>query len=392
MESKILALALYANYYHKLKSLELEEYLTPHAKVLLDCVSVFFQRDPEASFADKGLLKDYIKAHYKNHYDLLADILDNLEAVESKPNLFENVKDFKLEGIADRLSNAILDKDKEKIAYYTAKYEEIGRQAEDDIKESRMSFMEILEETEDEYSLKIYPKSLNTKVGGINRGSHVIVFARPEVGKTAWIITQMVETAKNGHRVLYLGNEDPIKQIIKRTAACLLKRSVEQLRKINKSKVDKALDKKGFRNIRFRQITPGIPSDIIKYVNKYKPDLLIVDQILNLRMGGDGKTQNLDKAVSFLRPLGLKNDMAVISVTQAGESAHDALLLNDTDIHYSNTDVSGQADLLLGIGANDSYKESNQRCLNVIKNKNNGWHGQVTCKIIPEISYYKDIA
>src|SRR5690606_32666023 len=57
--------------------------------------------------------------------------------------------------------------------------------------------------------LKVYPESLNNKLdGGAAGGDHIVVFARPEAGKSAWVINAMGGFARQGAPGLYIGNED----------------------------------------------------------------------------------------------------------------------------------------------------------------------------------------
>jgi len=62
--------------------------------------------------------------------------------------------------------------------------------------------------------IHISPTSLNDRLdGGVKPGHHIVLFARPEIGKTMMVIEMMAGFARQGLRTLYIGNEDPLDDI-----------------------------------------------------------------------------------------------------------------------------------------------------------------------------------
>jgi hypothetical protein len=70
-----------------------------------------------------------------------------------------------------------------------------------------------------------------------------------------------------------------------------------------------------------------------------------------------------------MRKLIKKYDLVGVSVTQAADSATNKLVLERGDVYMSNTSLPGDADVLLGIGANDEYKGMSRRMMSLSKNK-----------------------
>ena len=73
-----------------------------------------------------------------------------------------------------------------------------------------------------------------------------------------------------------------------------------------------------------------------------------------------------------------------MSVTQAGESAQNKLVLSMGDVEWSNTGIPGAADLMIGIGLDDEYLSTDKRMLSIPKNKVNGRHGAFPTWINPK--------
>src|SRR5690606_34278645 len=122
-----------------------------------------------------------------------------------------------------------------------------------------------------------------------------------------------------------------------------------------------------------------------------KPDVILVDQLRNLKSKEDSRVNQLDEVARGLRDIGKAKKIVVVDVTQAGESAEGKSVLTMTDIDSSKTGVPAAADLLIGVGANKEQEASGFRVLSLCKNKINGYHGALTVKVNPFISRYTDV-
>ena len=125
----------------------------------------------------------------------------------------------------------------------------------------------------------------------------------------------------------------------------------------------------GIKNIRVQPLCPGTPGEIKYFVKSEKPDFIVVNQIRNLHVRAGTRTEQLERAATEMRNIGKKYGVLAISVTQAGDSATDKLILDQGDIDGSNTGIPSQGDVILGVGVNAQYEKTDMRHLSTCKNK-----------------------
>lgn len=229
--------------------------------------------------------------------------------------------------------------------------------------------------------IRLWPGSLNQKLdGGLLRGHHVVIFARPEMGKTMFVINATAGFLAQELRVLYVGNEDPIRDVALRMV-CRLTRLTKYEVLANTEAAQNAALEKGYGNLILAPLAPGTPHEIEKLVDEYKPDVLIIDQLRNLRMKEDNRAVQLEKAATAARNIGKRHNLLVISVTQAGDSAGGKAVLEMGDVDSSNTGIPAQADLMVGIGASQEDIDLHRRVISLPKNKRSGRHDYFPVKV-----------
>lgn len=257
-----------------------------------------------------------------------------------------------------------------------------------------------LEAPTDEYSrgdlLPVFPDKLNDILeGGAERGSHLIVFARVEVGKTLFAINNVGQWLRRGLRVMYAGNEEPTRMIEMRIKSNLCQATVGQMEqcpiKARRMAVERGLD--NLMMVNLSNHGGGTPDLIDRYLTQYKPDCLVLDQLRNLHSGRRSGTraQSLDAAAVGVRQALATNNVLGISIAQAnaGEHGKAKVWLEDDDVDESRTGIPAQADVLIGIGADSAMKAHNTRAFNLCKNKLTGRHEQFTCRVDPPRSTMK---
>jgi KaiC/GvpD/RAD55 family RecA-like ATPase len=238
--------------------------------------------------------------------------------------------------------------------------------------------------------VKIGPKALTDHLGGgLLPGHNVVLFARPEAGKTALALTIAVSAAKQQRRVLYVINEDPVQDLAVRAMTNILECTADRIREDTAGAVRASL-KRGLGNLILRETSPGSVREIEAMVRQHSPAVLIVDQMRNLRIAKtDNYTQGLDHIAQGIRAIGKRYGIITISTTQAGDSARNKAVLDDGDIDSSNTGIPGAADVLLGMGVTDTLRSAGQRIISVCKNKASGQHGHFTVQIVETSSKIK---
>jgi hypothetical protein len=314
----------------------------------------------------------------------LAASIDEIAALPASPdNVREAIREVRRERLGTRLAVALsARKPREEVDALISEWQETFAPVED---EKELTYEEALKSRNDTAArMVVYPLRLNKELGGgVLPGHHIILFARPEQGKTAAAITMAVGFAKKGHKVLYLGNEDP--------AADLMVRAITAITKKPRTEVDsatlQAALKGGLGNIRFVDIAPGSLSEIEGLVRKHAPAVLIVDQLRNIHAGKtENLTQRLDAVAQGIRAIGKRYSLVPISITQAGDSARDREILDDGDIDSSNTGIPAAADVLIGLGSSPAMRDAGSRMMTICKNKISGTHNHFTVRIDSPLS------
>jgi len=301
----------------------------------------------------------------------------------SPDNVREAIREVRRERLGTRLAVALsARKPREEVDSLIAAWQETFAPVEE---EKELTYEDVLKRSVDPSTrLTVYPLRLNKELkGGMLPGRHMIVFARSELGKTACAITMAVGFAKKGHRVLYLTNEDQAADLMIRAIMAFTKTPQEQ---ITSETLAEAL-RKGLGNIRVVDICPGTVAEIESLVRKYRPAVLITDQIRNVLHGKvENTTQRLDAVAQGIRAIGKRYGLVPVSLTQAGDSARDKAILDDGDIDSSNTGIPGAACVLLGVGATQEMRKDGTLMFTLCKNKIGGTHNSFTVRLDPLLS------
>lgn len=321
-------------------------------------------------------------------------INDAVAAHASVANVRDVVLSAKRQAAADKLSVALASgehggKTQELMeAYMVLQNTECLTQSEDDVL-TKVDLVALLTAEYDPSNvIKLYPESLNRRLdAGAKKGHHVVVFARPNAGKTAFTVNLGAGVARQGKRVMHLINEDRAQDVYLRYVSNLSGLDKHSVRD-NPHEADRKAREHGLDNVIVINIKPGTPDQIRHFIKRYQPDVVIVDQLRNLQVKADSRVNQLEAAATSVRNIGKEMNVLMVSVTQAGDSARDKLILDDGDIDFSNTGIPAQADLLIGIGVSPDAEADGTRVLNLIKNKIGAIEEHFPVKIIKALSRY----
>lgn len=371
---------------------------SPEFRILMDKIASYYDNDADAKSVDRGLMEELIDASVPNnkHKERFKTILNEALASDvSVPNINALILMAKRHEVGDKLAQTLINRDDpaELLEQYNKLMSDEAAPDEEESSISGNNIMSIITKRQDiEGGVKLRPKSLQDAIGGrgLAPGSKVTIFGRPEISKSAFCITNTAGWLIDGKRVLYLINEDPAENIIFRILCCITGLTEDEVY-ANPERANEIALRRGFANLVVHDLHPGSLPEIAALVDKHKPDVILVDQLRNLRSKEDSRVNQLDEVARGLRDIGKAKKIVVVDVTQAGESAEGKSVLTMTDIDSSKTGVPAAADLLIGIGANKEQEASGYRCLSLCKNKVNGFHGVVTVKVNPFISRYTDV-
>lgn len=261
----------------------------------------------------------------------------------------------------------------------------------DDLSECTMSFQEAIEYRAHDTGLRWPLKILNDCIGGYQPASLGLVIARPDTGKTSFVLNSIAFLAHQlrgtDHQMLYCNNEEHIIGIKARFGVSLLGCNslwAEQ----NPKEFDKQVSKKNGNCVRFHG---GVRSTraVEMLIKRYKPIVVVADQIAKIRIPGATKEgpAGLSEQYNWFRDKGQVNNFMTIAVAQAGTSAGQWITMDD--INASKTDVPGELDWGIGIGMVHDPGMEHVRFVNVYKNKY-GRKGRAQVKFDPDTCRYKD--
>ena len=368
--------------------------LSEQGWVIWEGICSYYDSDGGARRCDSGILGDLVARTIPadKHKELFKNLVNNLSDLEvSAPNVVGDLLATKRDVLGKQLSAAIHNADELQVRQLYDKFGELldAEDIDDDKEEARvgMSVKDLVTGGFDKRNLvQIAPSSLNERLdGGVKPGHHIVLFARPEMGKTMMTIEMMAGFARQGLDTLYCGNEDPLDDITMRVVNRLSGMPKQQVMD-DPELADKLAREAGYEHIILQALAPGTPREITALIEKYKPQVLVLDQLRNLNMHQDNYVLALENAAKQARQWAKRYSCVVVSVTQAGDSAANKAVLDLGDVDYSNTGIPAQADLMVGIGANQQHKDSGEVVLSLPKNKISGTHEFFACSVEPEVS------
>lgn len=365
--------------------------------ILYDFIAGYYERDQRAQSVDLDVLRELISVEIVNdkHKERFLKFLNESAAMEASQ---ENVKDvvlgLKRSELGLMLATAISNGDEhdtlleeyQQLLKYTSLDELLEKGVE--IFDSH-DVDDLINHIQDRSGLMtVYPKSLNDRLdGGVGGSDSMIIIARPEMGKTACILTMACGFAKQGKRGIIFNNEERIDRLRKRALSCCTGMTRAEMA-LDPERAKKLAEENGYHNIIFISLSPGTLRQIEAFVERYEPEWIIVDQLRNLIVKSENRTTQLEAAAIGIRNVGKRYNIFTAAVTQAGDSAEGQAVLSMGDVDSSNTGIPGACDVLLGIGATDEQKKSSLRVLSLSKNKLGGVHDDWPVRFNPYISKY----
>lgn len=357
------------------------------SKLLVEQIVQFYDNDPKATKVDIDVLVGYFHRNYEKHGSIFEGFIRGLEEVSS-PNVVKEYMDFKRQQISMKLGHACLSNQQTEIEKLIEEYQLIGQKEEEENENiwEAPNIASILEEVSVENTVRLVPKSLNDAIGGgAPRGSHIIVFARPEVGKSMVSINLAAGCLNDQERVLYVGNEDPAPQMIARLFSRISGMPKSEMHK-NPQQAQELAIARGWNGLVFAGLSPGTIPEVEALIKKHKPTIMVLDQLTNLQCKVDGEVAKYLFLAQRVRALTKKYNLVTISVCQAGDSATNKLVLEQGDVFFSNTAIPAQADIMIGVGANEAFMKSGRRMFSLPKNKANGNHEPFPVAVDPTLS------
>ena len=212
---------------------------------------------------------------------------------------------------------------------------------------------ELLNQLQDTTKWKFNINVLKENVGGIGPGNFMIVFARPETGKTAFWVSLVANEngfAQQGAKIHAFINEEPAVRTQMRAINCWTGYTKQEI--IDNLKESHELWSEIKDNIKMLDVVDWSMDDVDAHCEKYKPDIIVIDQLDKVNVKGTfARTDEKLRAVyTSAREIAKKHQCAVIAISQASADAHNKHNLTFDMMENSKTGKAAEADLIIGIG------------------------------------------
>lgn len=219
-------------------------------------------------------------------------------------------------------------------------------------------------------------ESINEATLGFWPEELILFVSRLGKGKT-WALTMMAMHAwkVEKKRVLFITTEMAQEQVLKRGVAYLLRLPYEELRK---GKLDAFSERRFFEESEKLRGAEGfniVGGDFDFTINTLEaaiddaePDVIFLDGIYLLRVGGDGRTERAANAFDELKRITKRARVPMVGSTQLNREAKMGKFSSISAEHIALTDVGGwNADLIFGMIQTDEMKDNKRMIFKPIK-------------------------
>ena len=250
----------------------------------------------------------------------------------------------------------------------------------------------LVDALKDNTKWKFNLEPLRSRVNGVGDGNLLVIFARPESGKTAlWVSFVAGENGfiSQGAKVCALINEEPAIRTQMRLINAHTGMTFEQIQE--DIPMAKGLWSQISTNIKILDTVDWSLEKVDSFVAKEKPDVIVIDQMDKVHVPGNfARTDEKLRAIyTGAREIAKRRNCCVIAISQASADASGKLDITFDMMENSRTGKAAEADVVIGVGFRNKLDTDKElRSLAVSKNKITGWHGMISCKIIPELSRY----
>ena len=332
MEKELIKLLLNKNFYDKNKSKLSKEFFTNGTGALYETIQSAHQdSDQDLSIGEVSTLhlevyNPALSKAARDNFDVLINEIKDIELPNEKiaQNIIRSL--FK-RGIAQHVAQIATD-------IYNGSdidFSEIKKHLDvtfEEVNEYEYvtgNIDNLLDQLKDNTKWKFNLAPLSDKVNGVGDGNLVIIFARPEAGKTAfWVnlVSGVDGFASQGAKVCALINEEPAVRTQMRLINAHTGMTFDEIR------ADKVEANRRWaeirKNIKILDTVDWSLDSVDEFVQKEKPDILVVDQLDKVNVKGSfARTDEKLRAIyTGAREIAKRNNCCVIAVSQASADGH----------------------------------------------------------------------
>ena len=353
-----------------------------------DVLAIWLKTNPVATRAERNSIEDAIDAVDKANA-LQNEVAEDLLKELWKRNIGHKIANLGIE-ITEGVDSALVRL--EELLHGTRE----GLLPNDFGETTTKDIEELLAKSSDDARWQFNISTLSRHVYGIGPAEFGVVFATPETGKSAFMISMCAGPGgfcEQGAKVLYIANEEE--------STRTMLRAIQSWGGMTREEI--AADPRSAKN-RFSAIADRIEmkdtqdwdlAKIESYIETMKPDVVIIDQADKVHINGmfNAGHERIRELYRSLREVAKRQQVALIGVSQASADAKGKTRLSPFEMEGSKIGKAAETDLIIGIGKHeatdvDDTEPDYTRYLTVSKNKLSGWHGTVICQIQPAISRY----
>jgi replicative DNA helicase len=218
-------------------------------------------------------------------------------------------------------------------------------------------------------------EELNLAVGPVGNGDLIVVGARPNVGKTRFMVSElthwMTQLPRDETALIFNNEEDGIG--IKGAVLCAgLNRDIVTISK-DTPKAREDFDKKiGWGRIKIIDRAYMTTGFCEKLIRSYKPRIVVFNQLY--KVSGVSRrdatdTENMRRTYQWAREIAKDLNCLVVSAHQADVRGEGQKVLTQDMLYGTKTGVQGEVDLCLMIGKTHDPAEADKRTINIARNK-----------------------
>jgi hypothetical protein len=239
---------------------------------------------------------------------------------------------------------------------------------------------------------------LNKSLGSLRPGDFGFIFARPETGKTTFLMSEEAYMLSQGFKVVHFNNEEQGNKVMIRLYQAYFGVATDVLL-ANVKKFKEAFAAQVGKNFLLYDSASISKREVEDVVNGEEPNIVVYDQLPKIKgFQNDREDLRLGAIYQWGRELA-KGRHAAIGVCQADGTAENVRYLTMEHVANAKTAVQAEADFIVGIGKTHDPMFENVRYLNISKNKLLGdedsmptlKHGRFETIINPTIARYEDI-
>ena len=407
LENRIIKFCLNRDFFESNKKRITKKNFTNGLAEVYDVIKDTYKKHDNVQKLSIEEIKDAYFTIYKPasttaHRQKMSAILDNIGNDDTEYNeeiVSESLKKLKILQHAHQLveeANAVWNGTKTSllpIKKLVEEFDEDEIKGEDELIPVTKDIKEMLDAVNVTSKWKFNIKTLGDRVDGIGEGNLMVIFARPETGKTAfWVSLTAGHNGfvHQGAKVHCFINEEPAVRTQMRMVSAwsdMHRYDIESNMEEAKQEWAKISD-----NIVCHDSVDWSLESLDKYCEDNKPDIVVVDQLDKINVDGNYNRGDERLRAIYLgaREIAKRRKITIIGMSQASAEAEGLTNLSFDMMENSRTGKAAEADLIIGIGK--AYSEGDtpnfSRSLNILKNKINGWHGVIHTILVPSKSRY----